>query len=59
MDTCRPGSYVLDPCCGSGTIFPAAFATDTRAVGIEIDKNTHIVAQQRLMDTIQKYRKGA
>jgi DNA modification methylase len=55
--TCRPGDYVLDPCCGSGTIFPAAFATDTRAIGVEMDENTQLVARARLADVIKNYQR--
>ncbi len=43
-----PGNYVLDPCCGSGTIFPAAFTTNTRAVGIEIHEASYSIAAERL-----------
>jgi len=55
--TCRPGNPVLDPCCGSGTIFPAAFTTDTRATGIEIEENAYNVAQQRLADVVKNYQR--
>lgn len=33
-----PGEEVLDPCCGSGTIFQAASAAGLRATGIELDE---------------------
>lgn len=36
LDTCcSPGARVLDPCCGSGTIFKAARALGMQAVGCE------------------------
>lgn len=47
--TCRPGDFVLDPTCGSGTIFPAATATRVRATGIESNRNAHAYAQQRML----------
>lgn len=36
--SCLPGDYVLDPTCGSGTIFRAAHALKLKAVGIEKDE---------------------
>ena len=36
--SCLPGDKVLDPCCGAGTIFPAATRASCRATGIEKDK---------------------
>ena len=43
-----PGEFILDPCCGSGTIFPAAFTTNTRAVGIELHDASYSIAAERL-----------
>lgn len=45
--SCNPGDKVLDPCCGSGPIFPAAQATSTIATGIEINKDAHSLAYER------------
>ena len=39
--TCLPGSYVIDPCCGSGPIFPAARAERMVAWGIEKDPDIY------------------
>ncbi|MFQ5742010.1 MAG: DNA methyltransferase [Acidobacteriota bacterium] len=39
--SCVPGDRVLDPCCGSGTVFPAATATSTVATGIELDEGAY------------------
>lgn len=48
LRSCSPGERVLDPCCGSGTIFPAAEENFMTAVGIEKDEETAKLAQQRL-----------
>lgn len=39
-----PNSTALDPCCGSGVIFPAAFTTGLKGIGIELDEATHDIA---------------
>lgn len=44
----RPGDAVLDPFCGSGTIFPAAHQMKCRATGIEHDPNAFGIATKRL-----------
>lgn len=36
--SCLAGDAVLDPCCGGGTIFPAAESLGLSATGIELDK---------------------
>lgn len=43
-----PGDIVLDPCCGSGTVFPAADALNLRAIGFELDDTYHKLASARL-----------
>ena len=43
-----PGETVLDPCCGSGTIFPAAKEIGLKAVGIEIDPTTINIARTKI-----------
>lgn len=48
QSACLPGSHVLDPCCGSGTIFEAATLSQTIATGIEMDEHYIGVAQQAL-----------
>jgi len=48
--SCLPLSTVLDPCCGSGTIFPAAEAANCTGYGIELDEATHDLAQVRLSE---------
>lgn len=45
-----PGDKILDPCCGSGTIFVAAARTDTTAVGIERDGEYHDMAASKLRE---------
>jgi DNA modification methylase/ParB-like chromosome segregation protein Spo0J len=42
-----PGETVLDPCCGSGSIFPAAKALSLSAVGIEYDPAMAAIAKHR------------
>jgi len=49
--SCIPGDSVLDPCCGSGTIFPAATRLALKATGIEVDPHFAILAQGRLTAT--------
>lgn len=42
------GSRILDPFCGSGSIFPAAKKKGITAVGIEIDEQTAGLAKDRI-----------
>jgi DNA modification methylase len=44
----RPGDTVLDPFCGTGTIFPAAHELKCRATGIELDAAACGIAAKRL-----------
>lgn len=46
--SCTPGDRVLDPCCGSGTIFPAAQALSLFATGIESVERHYNTALVRL-----------
>lgn len=46
--SCLPGDKVLDPCCGSGTIFPAANLTNVAATGIELDAAQVATARTRM-----------
>lgn len=46
--SCRPGDLVLDPFCGSGSIFPAAHALKVKATGIELDQANYGLASRRL-----------
>lgn len=43
-----PGDSVIDPFCGTGTIFPAAHALKVKAVGIEKDPEAYGIAVKRL-----------
>jgi len=49
--SCLPGETVLDPCCGSGTIFPAANRSKVSAIGIEFDEKYHAMAKLRINAT--------
>ena len=46
----RPGDYILDPFCGTGTIFPAAKLAQCRAIGVELNSVTADIAAKRLRD---------
>ena len=46
---CIPGDHVLDPCCGSGSIFAAANEAHMVATGIEIDPAYHATAGARIL----------
>jgi DNA modification methylase len=46
--SCRAGDAVLDPFCGSGTIFPAAHALKIKATGIERDPVAYGIAVKRI-----------
>lgn len=46
----RPGDSVLDPFCGSGTIFPAAHALKCYATGVELDSAAYGIAAKRIED---------
>jgi len=48
--TLEPGEIVLDPFCGSGTIFPAATRQAVKAVGIEKSSTHHDTALIRLRE---------
>lgn len=48
--SCLPGDSVLDPCCGSGPIFPAANRTKVIATGFEINPDFYNVAKLRLSE---------
>jgi len=48
--TCFPGDMVLDPCCGSGSIFPAADQFGCIAWGIEIDRYGAGIAASRIRE---------
>ena len=43
-----PGDEVLDPCCGSGPIFPAANALKVRATGYDVDDAAIGLASRQL-----------
>ena len=50
-----PGDRVLDPCCGSGTIFRAAALTKTIATGIERDEDAQgmsLIAIREIEDAL-------
>jgi site-specific DNA-methyltransferase (adenine-specific) len=46
--SCGPGDTVLDPFCGSGTIFPAAHELKVKATGCEFDPKAYGIAVERL-----------
>jgi site-specific DNA-methyltransferase (adenine-specific) len=46
--SCVPGDAALDPCAGSGTLFPAANQLHLKATGIEIDNRHYSVALLRM-----------
>lgn len=48
--SCLPGAQVLDPCCGTGTIFPAASACKVRATGIELSPEFAKIALNRMYE---------
>lgn len=48
MRSVKPGDSVLDACCGSGTIFPAAHTLKVRATGCETDAASYGIAAKRL-----------
>jgi len=50
----QPGDKVLDPCCGSGTIFPVANRLSLIATGIEIDSATAVSARSRFSETAER-----
>jgi hypothetical protein len=48
--SCTPGMAVLDPCMGSGTIFPACNQLALKATGIELDQAHFGTAVSRIND---------
>ena len=53
--TCLPGSRVIDPCCGSGPVFPAAEQEHMTAWGFEIDEEIYKSAVAELGRTKEKH----
>jgi len=47
-DYSKPGDLVCDPCAGAASTLIAAVTENRRAIGAEVDKNTHAVAKKRL-----------
>jgi DNA modification methylase len=47
--SCIAGELVLDPCCGSGTIFEAATAAKCKAIGMELNDEQFGNAKLRMM----------
>lgn len=50
--SCLPGMAVLDPCCGSGGIFPAANSLSLTAYGIEQNSSYAKLAASRLTEKL-------
>lgn len=48
--TCHAGNKVLDPCCGTGPVFPAADKVSAIATGIEINKEAYAYSLARIRD---------
>ena len=48
----RPGNRVLDPFCGSGTIFPAASLSKLSATGIELNDTYADLAASRIIEAL-------
>lgn len=46
--SCVPGDSVIDPFCGTGTIFAAAHDLKVKATGIEMDEGAYGIATERL-----------
>jgi hypothetical protein len=46
-----PGNTILDPTCGSGTIFPACTATKTIGIGCEREPEYYDLAARRLLES--------
>lgn len=44
---CKPGDRIIDPTCGSGSIFTAARDREVYVTGIEIEPNSYAIAKDR------------
>ena len=53
-DYTKPGDLVCDPCAGGGTTLVAAESLGRRAVGAEIDPETHAKALARIRQPLQR-----
>jgi site-specific DNA-methyltransferase (adenine-specific) len=53
-DYTRPGDLVCDPCAGGGTTLVAAESLGRKAVGAEIDPETHAKAMARIRQPLQR-----
>jgi DNA modification methylase len=49
---CDTGDVVLDPCCGGGTVFPAATSLQLRAIGIELNPEFEDHCKEMMMKGI-------
>jgi site-specific DNA-methyltransferase (adenine-specific) len=47
-DYSRPGNLIVDPCAGGATTLIAAAIEGRRAIGAELDPNTHALAMRRI-----------
>lgn len=45
--TCKPGDRIIDPTCGSGSIFTGARGREVYVTGIELESNSYSVARDR------------
>jgi len=50
--SCLPGDFILDPCCGTGPVFPASNKLSCRATGIDLDPAAIGIASTRLNNTV-------
>jgi site-specific DNA-methyltransferase (adenine-specific) len=48
--SCQAGDKVLDPFCGTGTIFPAAHSLKVFATGVEQSAEYYAIAAKRLQE---------
>lgn len=48
--SCLPDDKVLDPCCGSGTVFHAAQKQKVSAVGVELDEKYYEACKKLLVE---------
>lgn len=53
-DYTKPGDLVCDPCAGGGTTLVAAESLGRRAIGAEIDPETHAKAMARIRQPLQR-----
>lgn len=53
----KKGDFIIDPLSGTGTFTKVAYEMGRNAIGIEIDKTTHLKAKKRILSFVEHVQK--